>query len=162
MTQTTLSVDDTREIVAALTSRFPAIHAPPNEDICYATTNRQEAIKGAARRVEAVISSGPTNPPTPSACARWPNARALAQLVADAEGVDWSSLEGVGAVAVTAGASGAEALVEGVLDALRARFDVVIETLTTAHKSMTFPLPRELRQPSLEAAASEPAETFRR
>ncbi len=135
VTQTTLSVDDTREIVAALTSRFPAIHAPPNEDICYATTNRQEAIKAAARRVEAVIVVGADNSSNAQRLREVAEREgSSAQLVADAEGVDWSSLEGVGAVAVTAGASAPEALVEGVLDALRARYDVVIETLTTAHE----------------------------
>ena len=135
VTQTTLSVDDTREIVAALTGRFPEIHAPPNEDICYATTNRQEAIKAAARQVEAVIVVGADNSSNAQRLREVAEREgSAAQLVADAEGVDWASLEGVGSVAVTAGASAPEALVERVLEALRARYDVALETLTTARE----------------------------
>ena len=146
VTQTTLSVDDTRGVIAALRRRFPSMHAPPVEDICYATTNRQEAVKAAARGVEAVIVVGAGNSS---------NARRLsevaeregraAQLVADANAIDWRALEGVRSVAVTAGASTPETLVDGVVEALRDRFEIRLETLTTATESMAFPLPRRLR-----------------
>jgi 4-hydroxy-3-methylbut-2-en-1-yl diphosphate reductase len=147
VTQTTLSVDDTREIIAALERRFPSIHGPPVEDICYATTNRQEAVKAAARAVEAFIVVGAANSS---------NSRRLrevaeregcaAQLVADARSIDWRALEGVRSVAVTAGASAPEALVERIVEALGERFAIALETLRTASESMTFPLPRALRE----------------
>ena len=147
--QTTLSVDDTRDIVAALTARFPLIHAPPNEDICYATTNRQEAMKAAARRVEAVIVVGAANSSNSQRLREVAEREGRpAQLVADETAIDWGSLSSVRSVALTAGASAPEALVERILDALRARFDVMLETLTTASESMAFPLPRELREPA--------------
>ena len=149
VTQTTLSVDDTREIVAALQRRFPSIHVPPTEDICYATTNRQEAMKAAARRVEAVIVVGAANSSNSQRLREVAEREGRpAQLVADETAIDWGSLSSVRSVALTAGASAPEALVERILDALRARFDVMLETLTTASESMAFPLPRELREPA--------------
>ena len=148
VTQTTLSVDDTREIVAALKVRFPSIHAPPMEDICYATTNRQEAVKAAARRVgAAVIVVGAANSSNSQRLRETAEREGCAaQLVADAHDIDWSMLAGAASVAVTAGASAPETLVERVLAALDARFDIALETLTTASESMTFPLPRILRE----------------
>ena len=151
MTQTTLSVDDTREIVAALKARFPAIHVPPMEDICYATTNRQEAVKVAARQVEAVIVVGAANSSNSQRLREVAEREgAAAQLVADARDIDWSALDGAGSVAVTAGASAPEALVERILEALGDRYDIAIETLTTASESMVFPLPRTLREAAAE------------
>ena len=147
ITQTTLSVDDTREIVQALKARFPAIHAPPMEDICYATTNRQEAVKAAARQVEAVIVVGAANSSNSQRLREAAEREgAAAQLVADAPGIDWKALLGVTSVAVTAGASAPETLVKRVLEALDQRFDIVLETLTTTSESMAFPLPRVLRE----------------
>ena len=147
VTQTTLSVDDTGEIVEALKARFPAIHAPPMEDICYATTNRQEAVKAAARRVEAVIVVGAANSSNSQRLREAAEREgAVAQLVADVRGIDWKALLGVTSVAVTAGASAPEALVKRVLDALDQRYDIVLETLTTTSESMAFPLPRALRE----------------
>jgi len=149
ITQTTLSVDDTREIVAALKTRFPAIYGPPNEDICYATTNRQEAVKAAARQVEAAIVVGAANSSNSQRLREVAEREGCAaQLVADERGIDWAALTNVGSVAVTAGASAPEALVERVLGALSARYDVTIETLTTTSESMIFPLPRDLREPA--------------
>ncbi len=147
VTQTTLSVDDTREIVGALKRRFPLIHVPPMEDICYATTNRQEAVKAAARQVEAVIVVGAANSSNSQRLREVAEREGCAaQLVADELGIDWGALENVGSVAVTAGASAPEALVERILEALEARFAIAIETLTTASKSTAFPLPRVLRE----------------
>jgi 4-hydroxy-3-methylbut-2-en-1-yl diphosphate reductase len=149
VTQTTLSVDDTREIVEALKARFPTIHVPPMEDICYATTNRQEAVKAAAREVEAVIVVGAANSSNSQRLREVAEREgAKAQLVADAAAIDWTALEGVASVAVTAGASAPEALVERILEALDARFAIDFETLTTASESMAFPLPRSLRAPA--------------
>jgi 4-hydroxy-3-methylbut-2-en-1-yl diphosphate reductase len=147
VTQTTLSVDDTREIVAALVRRFPTIHAPPVEDICYATSNRQEAVKAAAREVEAVIVVGAANSSNSLRLREVAEREGCsAQLVADAGAIDWGALEGVRSVAVTAGASAPEALVERIIEALGERFAVALETLQTASESATFPLPRALRE----------------
>ena len=151
VTQTTLSVDDTREIAAALKARFPAIHAPPMEDICYATTNRQEAVKAAARQVEAVIVVGAANSSNSQRLREVAEREgAAAQLVADARDIDWNALDGAASVAVTAGASAPEALVERILEALGARYAIAIETLTTTKESMAFPLPRTLREAAAE------------
>ena len=147
VTQTTLSVDDTRDIVAALKTRFPSIHAPPTEDICYATTNRQEALKAAARLVEAVIVVGAANSSNSQRLREVAEREGrAAQLVADAGSINWAALEGVSSVAVTAGASAPELLVERVIDALGERFSIALETLTTAAESMVFPMPRALRE----------------
>jgi 4-hydroxy-3-methylbut-2-en-1-yl diphosphate reductase len=147
VTQTTLSVDDAREIIAALESRFPWIHAPPMEDICYATTNRQEAVKAAARQVEAVIVVGAANSSNSQRLREVAEREGRpAQLVADARAIDWRALGGVHSIAVTAGASAPEALVDGVVDALGERYRIELETLTTASESMIFPLPRALRE----------------
>jgi 4-hydroxy-3-methylbut-2-enyl diphosphate reductase len=147
VTQTTLSVDDTREIVAALERRFPAIHAPPVEDICYATTNRQEAVKAAACAVDAVIVVGAANSSNSQRLREVAEREGCAaQLVADARAIDWAGLQDVHSVAVTAGASAPEAQVEGVIEALGQRFVIALETLKTASESVTFPLPRALRE----------------
>jgi 4-hydroxy-3-methylbut-2-enyl diphosphate reductase len=147
VTQTTLSVDDTREIIAALERRFPSIHAPPVEDICYATTNRQEAVKAAAREVEAVIVVGAANSSNSLRLREVAEREGCAaQLVADARAIDWGALESISSVAVTAGASAPEALVERVVEALSERFAVALENLMTRAESMTFPLPRTLRE----------------
>ena len=148
VTQTTLSVDDTREIVAALKRRFPAVHAPPLDDICYATTNRQEAVKRAAAEVEAVIVVGSANSSN-SQRLREVAERAgcgLAVLAPSAAAIDWPRFAAIRSLAVTAGASAPEFLVEEILDAFAARFDIAVETLTTAQESMFFPLPRALRE----------------
>ena len=150
VTQTTLSVDDTRDVVAALKRRFPRIQAPQLDDICYATTNRQEAIKQAAQEVEAVIVVGAANSSN-SQRLREVAERAgcrIAVLVPDVSAIDWRAFEGVHAVAITAGASAPEILVEKVLDGFAERFDIAVETLTTREESMFFPLPRSLREAS--------------
>ena len=147
VTQTTLSVDDTREIVAALVRRFPTIHAPPVGDICYATSNRQEAVKAAAREVEAVIVVGAANSSNSLRLREVAEREGCsAQLVADAGAIDWGALEGVRSVAVTAGASAPEALVERIIETLGERFAVALETLQTASETAAFPLPRALRE----------------
>jgi 4-hydroxy-3-methylbut-2-enyl diphosphate reductase len=148
VTQTTLSVDDTREIVAALKRRFPAIHAPPLEDICYATTNRQEAVKRAAAEVDAVIVVGAANSSNSQRLREVAERAgcALAVLAPNAAAIDWPRFAGVRSLAVTAGASAPEILVEEIVDAFAQRFAIAVETLTTSEESMFFPLPRALRE----------------
>jgi len=148
VTQTTLSVEDTREMVEALKRRFPAIHAPALEDICYATTNRQEAIAQAARQVEAVLVVGAANSSNSQRLREVAEREgcALAQLVASAADIDWTRYGAIRSLAITAGASAPEILVEAIIDAFAARFDIAVETLTTADETMFFPLPRALRE----------------
>ena len=148
VTQTTLSVEDAREIVAALKRRFPSIQAPPLEDICYATTNRQEAVRRAAAEVDAVIVVG-SETSSNSQRLREVAERAgcaLAVLTANAAAIDWPRFSGVRSLAVTAGASAPEILVEEILDAFAQRFDVAVETQAAMEESMVFPLPRALRE----------------
>jgi 4-hydroxy-3-methylbut-2-enyl diphosphate reductase len=147
VTQTTLSVDDTAGIVAALQARFPAMVAPHKEDICYATTNRQEAVKAVAPRVDAMIVVGSPNSSN-SQRLREVGERAgcrLARLVLRAEDIDWAEFSGITTLAITAGASAPEVLVEEIIDAFAARFAIEVETVSTADESVFFPLPRELR-----------------
>jgi 4-hydroxy-3-methylbut-2-enyl diphosphate reductase len=148
VTQTTLSVDDTADMVAALKARFPQIHGPHKEDICYATTNRQEVVKQVAPRVDAMVVVGSPNSSNTqrlkevaerAGCAR-------AALVNRAGDIDWSVFGGIKSLAVTAGASAPEVLVEEVIGAFAERYDVKVETVTTAQESMFFPLPRVLRE----------------
>ncbi len=147
VTQTTLSVDDTREIVAALQTRFPAIVGPHKEDICYATTNRQEAVKRVAPEVDAMIVVGSPNSSN-SQRLREVAERAgcqISRLILRATDIDWPVFDGVQRLAITAGASAPEILVEEIIDAFAARFAVTVETVSTADESVFFPLPRELR-----------------
>jgi (E)-4-hydroxy-3-methyl-but-2-enyl pyrophosphate reductase (IPP and DMAPP forming) len=152
ITQTTLSVDDTRAIVEILTRRFPAIVAPHKDDICYATTNRQDAVRAVAPRVDAVIVVGAPNSSN-SQRLREVAARAgceRAFLIQRAAEIDWAAVGTVGAVAITAGASAPEVLVEEVISAFAERYDVRVETVRTAEETVAFNLPRELRQPAAE------------
>jgi 4-hydroxy-3-methylbut-2-enyl diphosphate reductase len=147
VTQTTLSVDDTKDVVAALKRRFPDIDSSPLEDICYATTNRQEAVKAVAREVDAVIVVGAANSSNSQRLREVAEREGRrAQLVAGAGDIDWGALAGIGSLAISAGASAPEILVETILDALAERFSIAVETLTTAQESMAFPLPRALRE----------------
>ncbi len=150
ITQTTLSVDDTQGIVAALKARFPAIIGPHKEDICYATTNRQAAVKVMAPEVDAILVVGAPNSS---------NSRRLvevgakagcayAQLVQRAENIDWRALDGIRAIGVTAGASAPEILVEEVINAFRARYDVTVKEVETAVENVEFKVPRVLREPA--------------
>ena len=149
VTQTTLSVDDTADVVAALRERFPAIIGPHKEDICYATTNRQAAVKAIAPKADAILVVGA---PNSSNSRRLVEVGAKAgcsysQLVQRAENIDWRALEGIGSVGVTAGASAPEILVEEVIDAFRARYDVTVEQVETAVENVEFKVPRVLRAP---------------
>ena len=147
VTQTTLSVDDTAEIVAALKARFPTIHGPHKEDICYATTNRQEVVKKVAPMVDAMVVVGSPN------SSNTQRLREVAQragcpraaLVDRAQAIDWSFFDAIATLGITAGASAPEVLVEEVIAAFEQRYTVSVETITTADEDMFFPLPRVLR-----------------
>jgi 4-hydroxy-3-methylbut-2-enyl diphosphate reductase len=148
VTQTTLSVDDTAEIVAALQARFPAIIGPHKEDICYATTNRQEAVKAMAERAEAMLVVGAPNSSNSKRLVEV-GARAgcsYAQLVQRAADIDWRALDGITSIGITAGASAPEVLVNEVIDAFRARYDVTVEVIETAQENVEFKVPRVLRE----------------
>ncbi len=155
VTQTTLSVDDTAAVVAALKARFPEVIGPHKEDICYATTNRQEAVKRVAPQVEAMIVVGSQNSSN-SQRLREVAERAgcrISRLVLRAEDIDWAEFAGISRLGMTAGASAPEVLVEEIIDAFAARFEVHVETVSTADESVFFPLPRSLR-PEAEAAGA--------
>jgi 4-hydroxy-3-methylbut-2-enyl diphosphate reductase len=146
ITQTTLSVDDTAEIVGVLRRRFPAIATPHKEDICYATTNRQEAVKAIAPRADVVLVIGAPNSSNSMRLVEVA-ARAGARrsaLVQRAGDIDWGMIAGARVVGLTAGASAPDVLVDEVIDAFRARYDVTVEETETARETVTFRLPRAL------------------
>jgi 4-hydroxy-3-methylbut-2-en-1-yl diphosphate reductase len=152
VTQTTLSVDDTAEVVAALQARFPGIHGPHKEDICYATTNRQESVKSVAPLVDAMIVVGSPNSSN-SQRLREVAERAgckTARLVLRTDEIDWAEFGAIATLGITAGASAPEVLVEEIIDAFAERYSVEVEQVTTADESVFFPLPRVLR--GVEAA----------
>ncbi len=146
VTQTTLSVDDTKDIVAALRRRFPQLSEPRKDDICYATTNRQEAVKAIAESAELVLVIGAANSSNSvrlKEVAERSGAKA-AHLIASADNIDWSWFDGVTTLGLTAGASAPETLVQGVIAACRARFTVSVEEVVTAQEDVVFRIPRVL------------------
>ncbi len=148
ITQTTLSIDDTAEIVTALNTRFPAIIGPHKEDICYATTNRQEAVKEIATKSDAILVIGA---PNSSNTRRLVEVGAAAgceysQLVQRAKDIDWRALDGITSLGLAAGASAPEVLVDEVIDAFRTRYDVTVELVETAKEHVEFKVPRILRE----------------
>ena len=148
ITQTTLSVDDTAAIVAALQARFPAIIGPAKEDICYATTNRQASVKAIAGLIDALLVIGAPNSSNSRRLVEVGSAAgcAYSQLVLRADQIDWRAIAGAKAVGVTAGASAPEVLVNEVIDAFRARYDVTVELVETARENVEFKVPRILRE----------------
>ncbi|MCR9146948.1 MAG: 4-hydroxy-3-methylbut-2-enyl diphosphate reductase [Rhodobacteraceae bacterium] len=148
VTQTTLSVDDTADIVTALKAHFPAIVGPHKEDICYATTNRQEAVKAMAPKADAMLVVGAPNSSNSKRLVEV-GARAgcaYAQLVQRADDIDWRALDGIGSIGITAGASAPEVLINEVIDAFHARYDVAVELVETAKENVEFKVPRVLRE----------------
>ena len=150
ITQTTLSVDDAADIIAALKARFPAIIGPRKEDICYATTNRQAAVREIAPKIDALLVIGAPNSSNSrrlvevgekSGCA-------YAQLVERAANIDWRALESAHAIGITAGASAPEVLIEEVLEAFRERYTLRVEIVETATENISFKVPRILREPA--------------
>lgn len=150
ITQTTLSVDDTADIAAALKARFPAIVAPAHDDICYATTNRQMAVKAMAPKIDALLVIGAPNSSNSKRLVEvGANAGCrYAQLIQRASDIDWRALEGIRSIGITAGASAPEVLVNEVIDAFRARFETVVEMVETAVENVEFKVPRILREPA--------------
>ena len=148
VTQTTLSIDDTADIVTALQNRFPKIVGPHKEDICYATTNRQMAVKAIAGKVDALLVVGAPNSSnskrlvevgTKAGCQ-------YAQLVQRADDIDWNALGDMKNIGITAGASAPEVLVHEVIDAFRAKGEVEVEIVETAQENVNFKVPRVLRE----------------
>lgn len=147
VTQTTLSIDDTADIVAALHEKFPAIIGPHKEDICYATTNRQVAVKKIASKVDALLVVGAPNSSNSKRLVEVASKAGCnyAQLVQRASEIDWRSLESASSIGITAGASAPELLVNEVIDSFRERFDVSVELVETAQENVSFKVPRILR-----------------
>ncbi len=152
ITQTTLSVDDTIEMVEALKRRFPLIQGPHKDDICYATTNRQSAVKAIAGRCDAILVVGAPNSSNSkrlvevalrAGCPK-------AMLVQKAAEIPWDSLNDIKSVGLTAGASAPEVLVSEIIDQFKARYDVSVEIVTTATEDVIFKIPR-----ALQAAAAQ-------
>jgi 4-hydroxy-3-methylbut-2-en-1-yl diphosphate reductase len=145
LTQTTLSVDDTAEIVSILQRRFPTIVGPKGEDICYATSNRQESVKAIAGQCQLVLVIGAPNSSNSlrlvEVAAR---SGAKARLIQRASEIDLAWFDGVETLGLTAGASAPEILVNEIIDALKLNFDVISEQVTTAKEDIVFKLPREL------------------
>jgi 4-hydroxy-3-methylbut-2-enyl diphosphate reductase len=146
ITQTTLSVDDTSDIIAVLKRRFPSLHGPKKEDICYATTNRQEAVKEIARRCDALLVVGAPNSSNSQRLVEVARREGCprAILVQRAADIDWSLLAGIERLGITAGASAPEVLVEEVVAACRERFEVSVQNVSGVVEDVTFKLPKEL------------------
>ena len=148
ITQTTLSVDDTAEMIEILKRRFPKIHGPKKEDICYATTNRQQAVKAIASQCDSMLVVGSPNSSNSQRLVEV--ARKLgcenAMLVQDADHIDWSKLEHTTCLGVSAGASAPDVLVEEVIAACRARYDVIMKEITVTSENVQFKLPRALSE----------------
>jgi 4-hydroxy-3-methylbut-2-en-1-yl diphosphate reductase len=149
LTQTTLSVDDTAGIIAILRQRFPAIAGPRREDICYATTNRQAAVKAIAGRCDKIIVIGSPNSSNSLRLVEVAEraGRAKALLVQQASELPWPEFDGIATLGITAGASAPEVLVTEVVDAFRRRFSVRVESVVTKEERIGFNVPRELREP---------------
>ncbi len=150
ITQTTLSVDDTIQVVKALKARFPKIVGPHKEDICYATTNRQEAVKAIAPKIDALLVIGAPNSSNSKRLVEVGRAAGCSycQLVRRATDIDWRSLEGIASVGITAGASAPEVLINEVIDAFKIRYDVSVEIVESAKENVEFKVPRVLREPT--------------
>jgi 4-hydroxy-3-methylbut-2-enyl diphosphate reductase len=152
VTQTTLSIDDTKDMVEALRARFPQVIGPHKEDICYATTNRQGAVKKVAPQVDAMIVVGSSNSSNSQRLREVAEREGcpLVRLILRSEEIDWNLFGSVRTLGITAGASAPEVLVEEVIDAFAARFEVSVDTVTTADENVFFPLPREIRGQAAE------------
>ena len=153
ITQTTLSVDDTIEIIAALRRRFPEIHGPKKEDICYATTNRQEAVKAIARDCDALLVVGAPNSSNSQRLVEVARREGCPKslLVQRAVDIDWAALGDVKRLGITAGASAPEILVEEVIEACRKRYDVTLQEVSGVVEDVMFKLPRELTSKTASA-----------
>ena len=149
VTQTTLSVDDTAEIVATLQRRFPSMSAPHKEDICYATTNRQDAVKTMAGRADLVLVIGAETSSNSKRLVEVAvrSGAKVSKLVASADDVDWAWFDGVETLGLTAGASAPEDLVQSLIDACSERFETQVEEIRVTDENVVFKLPRILAKP---------------
>lgn len=147
ITQTTLSIDDTQEIVDILKSRFPAIVGPHKEDICYATTNRQVAVKSIAPRCDRMIVVGAPNSSNSKRLVEVAQRAGCpgASLLQRANDIEWDDFTNISTLGITAGASAPEVLVDEIIDAFSERYDTTVESVSTADENVSFKLPRELR-----------------
>ncbi|MDC0147117.1 4-hydroxy-3-methylbut-2-enyl diphosphate reductase, partial [Amylibacter sp.] len=150
ITQTTLSVDDTIEIVKKLKARFPSIVGPHKEDICYATTNRQEAVKAVSPKVDALLVIGAPNSSNSKRLVEVGKSSGCkySQMVQRASDIDWRALKGVKSIGITAGASAPEILINEVILAISSRFNVTQKIVETAVENIEFKVPRILRETS--------------
>jgi 4-hydroxy-3-methylbut-2-en-1-yl diphosphate reductase len=148
VTQTTLSVDDTKDVIEVLRQRFPAIKGPYKEDICYATTNRQDAVKSIARDIEVLLVVGAPNSSNSKRLVEvgLKNGCPRGYLVQRSSDLEWSGLQGLGTIGITAGASAPEILVNEIIDAFRMHYDVTVENVTLRDENVSFKLPKELRE----------------
>ena len=148
ITQTTLSVDDTSEIVKALKTRFPEIVGPHKEDICYATTNRQKAVKAIAPLSDALLVVGAPNSSNSKRLVEVASKAGCkySQLVQRAKDIDWRALRGVKSIGVTAGASAPDILIQEVVEAFSNHYNVKVEYVETAQENVNFKVPRILRE----------------
>jgi 4-hydroxy-3-methylbut-2-enyl diphosphate reductase len=151
VTQTTLSIDDTRDIIDSLQRRFPAIRGPTREDICYATTNRQEAVKSIANKIDLLLVVGAPNSSNSKRLVEVgeKNGCARALLVQRATDLNWAQLRGLKTIGITAGASAPEILVDEIVDAFRSHYDVRVESVVLREENVSFKLPRELRDAAI-------------
>ena len=147
-TQTTLSVDDTADVVEALKARFPAINVPHKEDICYATTNRQAAVKAIAPLSDALMVIGAPNSSNSNRLVEVAAVMGCEKslLVQRASDINWDWLEGVKVLGLSAGASAPEILVDEVIAAAKERFNVTVEEVAITEENVSFKLPSELRE----------------
>jgi len=159
ITQTTLSVDDTQGIIAALKTRFPGISGPHKEDICYATTNRQQAVKAIADRCDLILVVGAPNSSNSQRLVEVARTSGCPEsmLVQRAAEIDWTHIRPGSTVGLTAGASAPEVLVDEVIAALKERFDVKVETVHVRDEHVSFKLPRELRKGETDEAGEAAA-----
>ncbi|WP_293961217.1 4-hydroxy-3-methylbut-2-enyl diphosphate reductase [Sneathiella sp.] len=146
LTQTTLSVDETREIVSILKERFPAIESPKKEDICYATTNRQAAVKILAERCEGLLVIGAPNSSNSMRLVEVAEKSGCAEvaMVQRASDIPWERFSNIGTIGITAGASAPETLVEEVVDAFSRRYEVSVEEIVTNQEQVVFKMPKIL------------------
>jgi 4-hydroxy-3-methylbut-2-en-1-yl diphosphate reductase len=154
VTQTTLSVDDTKDVIGVLQQRFPEIKGPTREDICYATTNRQEAVKSIATQIDALIVVGAPNSSNSKRLVEVgiKNGCPRGYLVQRAAELDWAQLSGLRIIGLSAGASAPEVLVNEIIDAFRVHYDVTVEKVVLREENVSFKLPRELRPQNQPAA----------
>jgi len=153
ITQTTLSVDDTAEIIGILRERFPNLHSPKKEDICYATTNRQDAVKALAARCDAMIVVGAPNSSNSKRLVEVASRSGcthsyLAQRATD---IDWDALAGIRCLGITAGASAPEVLVDEIIESCRSRYEVTLEDVSGVDEDVVFNMPRALSDVAVPA-----------